>query len=154
MTITATPILEATTIKLRYHHPKHDPLVKVSGSQEAYDVLMYNLNDSFELELKEYMWVMYLNRRNHVLGIYHHSTGSSTQTIVCAKEITTVALLSNAHAVVLFHNHPSCNVKPSLIDIEITKKVKDALTYFDIALLDHLIITCDTYYSFADNEIL
>jgi DNA repair protein RadC len=81
-----------------------------------------------------------LSKRNEVLGIYQVSSGSNSGTIVDITKITAKAILTNASAVILAHNHPSGNPKPSPQDIDITKKLKSALDLFDIRLLDHIIL--------------
>lgn len=97
---------------------------------------------------------MYLNRANRVIGIHRHSTGGVAGTVVDTKQILAVALKSNASSLILCHNHPSLNLQPSQADLEITRKIKQAAQTMDLSLLDHLIITSEGYYSFADEGVL
>jgi len=95
-----------------------------------------------------------LNRGNRVLGIMNVSSGGVSGTIADPKIIFTAALKSNASALVLSHNHPSGTLKPSQPDISLTKKLVDGGKLLDITVLDHLIVTNEGYYSFADEGLL
>ena len=106
------------------------------------------------IELQEEFKVLLLNRGNKVLGVYPLSKGGVSSTIVDLKLLFSVALKTNASGVILSHNHPSGNLNPSNVDENLTIKIKQASEFLDIKLLDHLIITKDGYYSFADNSKL
>jgi DNA repair protein RadC len=98
---------------------------------------------------------MYLNQANHILGLYHASTGGITGTIADIRIILSVALKILATSFVVAHNHPSGSLTPSRVDEELTKKLKESAKTMDIKLLDHLIISPQgTYYSFGDNSLL
>jgi DNA repair protein RadC len=98
--------------------------------------------------------VMYLNRANKVLGVYMMSKGGVSGTVADPRLILAVALKTAACNIVLCHNHPSGNLKPSRQDEELTSKIKEAGRYMDIKVMDHLIIGEDYYYSFADEGML
>ena len=98
--------------------------------------------------------MLLLNRANKVLGIFQASSGGVTGTVADPKLILVAALKSNASSLVISHNHPSGNLKPSRQDEELTMKIKEAAKFLDIRLLDHLIVTPEAYYSFADEGIL
>ena len=108
------------------------------------------------IQLQERFMVLYLNRSNTVLGIYPVSVGGITGTVADVRLILAVALKTAAVGIILAHNHPSGNLKPSRVDEDLTKKIKEAAQYMDIKLLDHLILgpVDDGYYSFADEGIL
>jgi DNA repair protein RadC len=107
------------------------------------------------IALQEKFVVMYLNRCNRVLGVYPLSTGGITGIMVDIRLILSVALKVAATGIILAHNHPSGNLQPSSSDKDLTAKIKDACKYFDISLLDHLIIAPDRkYYSFADEGVM
>lgn len=89
-----------------------------------------------------------------MLGIYEVSTGGITSTIVDLRLLFTAALKANATALIMLHNHPSGKTRPSAADKRITKKVKEAGIILDIEVVDHLIISPESYYSFADNGII
>ena len=109
---------------------------------------------SDHIELIEEFYILLLNRSNKVLGCTNISKGGVSGTVVDAKVIFAAALAANASSVILAHNHPSGNLKPSHADKEITQKLKGGGELLDIAVLDHLIITKDGYTSFADEGYL
>ena len=106
------------------------------------------------IELQEEFNIIILNRSNEVLGIYNISKGGSTGTIVDAKLVFATALKCNANSIVLAHNHPSGNLTPSQNDLNLTRKLKKAGEVIDVSVVDHLILTKEGYYSFADEGIL
>lgn len=103
-----------------------------------------------ELNDREAMVVLYLNNSNTTVGFSTAGIGGITSTIVDPRLILRDALLTGSTSIILCHNHPSGSLKPSQADISITEKVKKAGEVMDIKLLDHLILTEDSYYSFAD----
>ena len=107
--------------------------------------------DEGDIDYRESFKVTYLNRANKVIGIQTVSMGGTSVTAVDVKLIFSGALLSNASSVILCHNHPSGNLKPSIPDDEITKKIVEAGKLLDIRVLDHVIITRTDYYSYNDN---
>ncbi len=119
-------------------------------SSDAHKLLKQNWDED-KIELVEQFKVLYLNRRSKVLGIFEVSTDGMTATIVDPKIVFTAALRIGASSLVLCHNHPSGNVKPSTADEQMTLKLKNAGLYLDLKAIDHLIITSkESYYSFAD----
>jgi DNA repair protein RadC len=101
----------------------------------------------------EEAYILLLNRSNRVLGYSLLSSGGTSGTVVDIKVIFQTALKTNAHSLILGHNHPSGNLKPSEMDIRLTKEVKEAGKFLGIQLLDHLILTEDGHYSFADEKM-
>ena len=128
------------------------PTIKVTSSLSAADFMRPYFDTC--MDDHEEFKVLHLNRNNLVVNVDHVSSGSDTGTMVPIKDIVRNALLIKTHGILLFHNHPSSNTKPSDQDIEVTKKIKTAAAYFDIALLDHIILTRESYYSFANENIL
>lgn len=122
---------------------------KITCSQDSYDVLLKSWDEN-KLEFVEQAKAMLLNRANRVLGICELSTGGVAGTVVDPKLIFMAALKANASSIILAHNHPSSNPSPSAADIALTKKLKEAGTFLDMPLLDHIIVTKEGYYSFAD----
>ena len=102
----------------------------------------------------EFIYMLMLNRQNQVLGCHQISKGGMTGTVVDVRVVFQVALKSCATSILLGHNHPSGNIQPSEADNKITKKIKDCGIMLDVAVLDHIIIGDDRYYSFADEGIL
>jgi DNA repair protein RadC len=123
---------------------------KITSSKDGERILRTWYESTGMIEQKEIFCAMLLNRVNKVLGIVKVSEGSATATIVDVQYILRLALLTGAQTLVLCHNHPSGNCKPSQEDLTMTKKVKEAAKLMDIHLLDHVILTTESYYSFAD----
>jgi DNA repair protein RadC len=104
-------------------------------------------------EQREIFSVVLMTRSNQVLGIVKCGEGTPTSCIVDKQYVARLAILANAQAVILCHNHPSGNLKASDADITLTKQLKEALKLLDIAVLDHVILTQDNGYTSlqADN---
>lgn len=98
----------------------------------------------------EECWVLFLNRGNKVIAKEKITSGGVSSTILDAKLIAKSAMARLASGVILFHNHPGGDERPSKTDIYHTRKLKEALEGCDIKLMDHIIITPDSYYSFAN----
>lgn len=108
-----------------------------------------------DIEIYESMFVILLNKANRTIGYAKISQGGVTGTVCDPRIIVKYAIEVLATSIVLCHNHPSGNTKPSRADESLTEKVKNGLQFFDIVVLDHIIITPnDGYYSFADEGIL
>lgn len=118
----------------------------ITSSKNAYDVLQSKLSD---LPHEEF-WVIFMNRRNTVIKIDCISRGGVSGTVVDIRLILKPAIECLASGIILAHNHPSGNLKPSQEDISITKKVKEAGKLMDIVIQDHLIIGDNSYLSMAD----
>ena len=111
--------------------------------------------DKNTIMMQEEFVVMYLNRANHVLGIYKASKGGITGTVVDIRIILSIALKLLATSMMIAHNHPSGNLQPSVADQEITIKLKEAAKFMDIKLLDHLIlVNSGESFSFAEEGYL
>jgi len=110
--------------------------------------------DSSTIEFVEQFKVVLLNRANRVIGIFNLSAGGTTGTVAEPKLVFASSILRNASSIILAHNHPSGNLKPSSADIDLTKKLKEAGKLLDIPVLDHLIVTTEGYYSFADDGMI
>ena len=104
-----------------------------------------------ELNEREAMIVLYLNNSNTTVGFSTAGIGGITSTVVDVRLILRDALLTGSTSIILCHNHPSQSLKPSQADLNLTKKVKMAGEIMDIKLLDHLILTENSYYSFTDS---
>ncbi len=126
---------------------------KISSSRDAHEVLKRVWNDSV-IELCEQFKVIFTNRANKVLGVFEVSTGGIAGTVADPKLIFVAALKAGATGLILSHNHPSGNLTPSHADIELTKKIKEGGRLLEIQVLDHIIITSESYYSFADEGFL
>lgn len=126
---------------------------KISSSKQAYDLLMQQW-DLGKIEFLEQSKMILLNRQNRVLGIVDISTGGVSGTIMDPKIIFSIALKANTSAIILSHNHPSGNIQPSQSDIKLTNQLKEGGKLLEILVWDHLIITNENYYSFADDGMM
>lgn len=122
---------------------------KVSSSADTYQILLPTFKEG-TIDYKEYFKVLYLNQANQVLGFTQISEGGITETSVDVRVILQAALLTNSVSLILAHNHPSGNLKPSKQDLELTQSIKEAAELMRIRVLDHIILTSEKYYSFAD----
>ena len=137
-------------VKLSYkrrYNPACD--VKISDSKAIYRLLVSNW-DYNTLEHRECFKIALLNQANSVLGIFTASEGGIGETVVDVRIILQAAILGNATGIILAHNHPSGNLQPSWQDDDITRNIKTAAKFLNIAVLDHIIITPTAYYSYAD----
>jgi len=121
---------------------------KITRSTEAIEVLRSVW--SSQIEAREEFVVLMLDRSNRVLGYQLLSKGGISGTVADIRLIFSVALEALASSIILAHNHPSGNLKPSEADLSLTRKVKEASKVIDIVLLDHFILTKEGHYSFAD----
>jgi DNA repair protein RadC len=126
---------------------------KITCSRDAKDVLIENWNPD-TLDYVEEFKILLMNRANAVLGLMAISKGGISGTVTDIRIILQAALKSNASGLIVCHNHPSGNLNPSESDTKITQKIKEAGNIMDIQLLDHLIISNEDYYSFADQGLL
>jgi len=126
---------------------------QINSSNNAYDILLQHWKLG-SIEYLEEFKVILLNTNNRVLGIVDISVGGVSGTVIDAKIIFAIALKTNASKLILAHNHPSGNTKPSNADISITQKLKEGGKLLDIEVCDHLIITNNRYYSFADESMM
>ncbi|MFS4467036.1 RadC family protein [Maribacter sp. 2210JD10-5] len=123
---------------------------KIGSSKDAFELLLPVMGD---LEHEEF-WILFLNNANKVLQKSQLSKGGMTGTLVDVRLIMRQALELKAVGLILAHNHPSGTLKPSQADQQITQKIKKAGEALDIKVLDHLIITQQNYFSFADDQML
>lgn len=127
--------------------------IKITSIQIAFELLV-NSWCKDTIELQEEFKVILLNRSNETLGIYSLSKGGTTGTVVDVRLLFAVALKCNSTGIIISHNHPSGKLQPSDLDITLTKKIKKCSEFLDIVLLDHLIVTKNSYYSFANEGLI
>lgn len=126
---------------------------QIDTSEEAHRIIQSNWNYEI-IEFIEEFKIILLNRANRVLCVLPVSVGGTAGTIVDPKVVFVAALKANAHQIILVHNHPSGNLKPSEADRQLTSKLKEAGRYLDLQVIDHLILTKEGYLSFADEGII
>ncbi|HEY8689377.1 MAG TPA: JAB domain-containing protein [Chitinophagaceae bacterium] len=126
---------------------------QIKTSKDAADLLRHLWSED-KIDFVEQFKVLFLNRANKVLGIFEVSTGGITGTVADPRLIFVAALKMNCTGILISHNHPSGNLKPSKPDEDLTLKIKQAGLFLDIKLLDHIIVTGEGYYSFADEGLI
>lgn len=146
----AVTIMAALEIGKRRQSSQSLDKHKVASSRDLAEFLSVKLRDYNH----EVFAVVFLNRAHKINHFEIISSGGITGTVADPRIILKLALEVKATALVLSHNHPSGNLKPSRADELLTEKIKQAATYFDIQVLDHIIISDEGYYSFADEGIL
>lgn len=143
-------VLAALELGRRRSAAVHIQKPAVKGSRDIAQFLQSRIG---ELR-REVFAVVFLNQANHVIHFEIMSQGGLTSTVVDTRMIMKKALELEAISIILSHNHPSGNVNPSKSDEYLTQKIKDAACYFDIKLIDHIIVSDRGYYSFADQGLL
>jgi len=124
--------------------------LQIASSNDGYQILRKYLSD---LRTEEF-WAIFLNQSNRLLHFTQLTQGGINQSIVDVRILFKTALDHYATAVIIAHNHPSGNLKPSKEDLEITRRIREAGNMLNIQLLDHLIITQNSYFSFSDEGLL
>jgi len=124
--------------------------VKITGSESVFRLLSPYLSD---LPTEEF-WAVFLNQSNQVIHKTQLTKGGISESLVDVRILFKIALEHFATGIIIAHNHPSGNLKPSNADLIITKKIKDSGNLLNIKLLDHLIIAQNTFLSFADENLL
>lgn len=136
-------------IQLKYQpQPLTEPIY---GAKDIHQLLINRVFDTDTIGYKETFNVLLLNNANKIIGYTTISDGGLTSTIVDVRVIIQTALVCNATSIIITHNHPSGNPRPSGQDDSLTKKIKAACKLMDIRLLDHIIVTpYDSFYSYCN----
>ncbi len=142
-------------IKISYKERTTTSIIdSITNSFEVAQLLFEDWDDD-TIGLQESFKVVLLNNSNNVKGIYQISQGGITSTIVDLRILFAVVLKSLSVGIILVHNHPSGKLIPSEADKRLTEKIKKAADFFNIKVLDHLIIAPNgEYYSFTDNGLI
>lgn len=135
-----------------FYKSKSKAVIEVKSSEKCFELFRPFFEEI--IEYREFFYVMYLNRKNKLIHVQKISEGGCSGTVVDGKNIFQGALLANAQAIILCHNHPSGCTRPSESDITLTKKMRLIGEYMDMPVLDHLIISDDSYFSFADQGLM
>lgn len=142
-------LFSVSEVELTYKNKvKASDRPQITSSRTAYDVLLNQWSD--QIEFQEEFNILLLNRANRVIGFFNVSKGGQSSTVVDAKVVFAAALKGCSAFLILAHNHPSGNLQPSLADIQLTKKLVEGAKLLDLKVIDHLIVTPYSYYSFAD----
>src|SRR5690349_638359 len=118
---------------------KYSEMKQITSSKDAEEIFRNIWSDG--MELREEFYMLLLNRANKVFGWYRVSEGGTAGTVVDPKIIFSIALKCHASGIIVAHNHPSGNTKPSAQDIDITKRLSAGGKILEISILDHLILT-------------
>jgi DNA repair protein RadC len=148
--VKAITIIAALELGRRRKKSELSDKVRISGSQDVYALFQPMIADLTHEEF----WVLLLNRSNRVIDNIRISQGGISGTVIDVRLILKNALERLASSLILCHNHPSGNLKPSEADIKITSKITDASKTMDIQLLDHIIIADNSYFSFSDEGLV
>ncbi len=146
----AISIIAALEIGRRRDDTEVKAIESILSSKDAYNLMRRHLVD---LNHEEF-WIILLGRSSKVLGKELISKGGLSGTVADPKIIFHIALQHQASGIILIHNHPSGNLKPSQLDISLTKGLSEAGRLLDIQIFDHLIIGDMGYYSFGDESLL
>jgi len=123
---------------------------QITSSKDVFDVFHPVLSDTSYEEF----WILLLNKANKIIGKFSISEGGLTGTVADPIKIFRKAIENNAVGMILCHNHPSGNLKPSDADLKLTQKMKEGGKLLDISVLDHVIIGEEKYLSFADEGLI
>lgn len=147
-------LLKVAEVEITYNPKfKVSERPQINSSKQAYQILIQQW-DKGKIELIEEFKILLLNRRNRVLGIVHISSGGFSGTIADPKVIFSAALKACASGIILCHSHPSGELDPSREDIALTNKLSNGGALLDLKILDHLIISKDSFYSFTDEGLM
>ena len=146
----AISVLAAMELGRRRAGMHHTEKIPVKSSETVYNLFHPLLGD---LDHEEF-WLLMLNRANRILGRFKVSQGGLSGTVIDTRIILKKALDNLASSIIVCHNHPSGNNKPSDADVKITEKLKKAAEMLEIKLLDHVIIADKSYFSFADEGLM
>lgn len=146
----AITIIAALELGLRRKEIQEEEIVQVTASS---DVHRYLYNTFADLHHEEF-WILLLNRSNHIIGRHLISKGGQAGTVADPKIIFKVALERNAANIVLAHNHPSGNLKPSESDNKLTRDLVASGMMLGLYVVDHLIFARSNYYSYKDEDLI
>lgn len=146
----AITIMAALELGRRRRSEKSEEPDKITGAADAADIFTSILGD---LPHEEF-WVLFLNRGNKIIEKRKVGQGGLSATVVDTRLIAKLAINNLASGIIVAHNHPSGNLQPSSNDKQITNKLNEALALFDITLIDHIIVSNNKYYSFAEEGLL
>jgi DNA repair protein RadC len=149
-----TSIFKVSEVSLSYKNVvPPSQRVKINGSVRACELLLETWSEN-TIELKEEFKILLLNRAHKVLGISVISSGGVSGTLVDPKMIFVTALKANSSGLILSHNHPSGNLQPSQADIQLTRKLVASGKLLELPIIDHIILTTNGYFSFADEGLI
>lgn len=151
---TPLSLFRVAEVELVYRNrTRPEDRIRVVQSKTANDVLREHWDDN-KLELVEQFKILLLDRSSRCLGVSDIATGGVHHCLIDAKLVFATALKARASQLILAHNHPSGNLQPSQNDIDLTKTLSNGAKLLDMKVIEHLILTRQGYYSFADNGLI
>ncbi|MCL7753084.1 JAB domain-containing protein [Polaribacter sp. Z022] len=149
----STRLMGCSEIEIHYKRPLFSEMKTIATAQDVNTILRSYINPKL-IDVKEFFWVVFLSRANCVLGISTINCGDVHGVTVNIREILQLTLLTHASQIIVAHNHPSGKLIPSKKDEKITNKIAEGVVLFDVKLLDHLIITSESFLSFANEGMM
>ena len=146
-------LLSCNEIQLHYKRQLFNTMPHLNCVEES-ERYLREIIDLQRIDLVEFFWVMYLTNSNRLIAVAEIGVGSTNLVAVSVKTIFQKALLINAVGIIVAHNHPSGSLQASEADIAMTKKINSAAKIFEMALVDHIIITSEGFLSFAQEGLL
>jgi DNA repair protein RadC len=144
-------LLQFAEVQLTYKsQPAASERPRITNSQDVQNIFR-QVYEADRIEHVEFFYLMLLNRANRVIGVSLIGQGGISATVADIRVIFQTALKANASSIIVSHNHPSGAMNPSAEDVKLTKRIAEAGKLLEIPLLDHVILTSENYYSFADN---
>jgi len=152
-TLKIKELISAHEVQVHYKRPVFDSMPKITSSRQS-EMIFRKYIDANRIDHKEFFWILLLNNSQKVLGLSEISIGNDLGVIVNVKEIFQLIINTNSSCVILCHNHPSGNINPSSNDKLLTSKMTTLAEVINVKVLDHIIITSESYFSFADNGMM
>lgn len=149
----STYLMGCSEVEIHYKRPLFSEMKRITSAQDIDAILRTYVNLKL-IDVKEFFWVVFLSRANRVLGISTINSGDINGVAVNIREIFQLTLLTHSSHIIVAHNHPSGKLHPSENDQKITKKIADGAALFDVKLLDHLILTSESFLSFANEGMM
>jgi DNA repair protein RadC len=151
--IPSTEVLSCAEVEIHYKRPLFSSMKYVASAEDVNSLLREYIHPNM-IDVKEFFVAIFISKANRVIGITTIGVGTIDTVPVNLREVVALTLLTNATHIIVAHNHPSGKLKPSENDKRITQKLQKGLFLFDVKLLDHLILTSESFYSFANEGIL
>ena len=153
--LTPTDLFPKNVCELEVTYKRSDSLrVKISKSEEVVTFARTHFYTKEIINYCERFFVIFLDRSSNAFAYKQMSMGGMSGTVVDTRLIFQTALLAHSTSIILLHNHPSGNFQPSNSDIQLTKNLCQAGKFLEIRVLDHVILTEDSHFSFADEGLI
>jgi len=142
-------IFSSSEVELHYKRPLFHSMKSIARSEDAQEILRTFINPN-RLDLKEFFWILLLSNANRLVAVAEISSGSPRCVQIQIREIFQLTLITNTSNFIVAHCHPSGNLKISESDKKLTSKLQELCELLELTLLDHIILTSESYTSFSD----